>query len=384
MLIMFNKQFLPTIEDIENKEAKKLAQNLKEKSIRSTLTNIVDWQERNLQYWIDRSDMFFLLWCLLLVSLCFLPIQINLKLFLIGILLLLALFDIAYVLTYILPLIGSLIVAFTFILSHNFSVANKVLPISQLVALSVTFGAIISLLIYLIYKYRNIKSARPEFKVGDTFKLSLPVDKILKYRLAICRDYAKLTATLLLNLYSKNKIYFILIPLHVATAIKIRNKLYVLDQRLPILTLEKWLMFWKEKMSKNKFFCVLSYIRRNFGEGEAEIYEIRPAQKNISTKKIESKRLPATKIPNVDTVNLTNKLAKMLEIKQISRKRRPSLKIPLEDYAMLYDKDKITEFSLIRAIKNKLENELCGNLSKISNIEITQKKKDLILKIYTK
>lgn len=53
-------------------------------------------------------------------------------------------------------------------------------------------------------RYGNIKRLVPEFRIGDTFTLSLPIEKILKYRLSVCRDYAKLTMALLLDLHPKS------------------------------------------------------------------------------------------------------------------------------------------------------------------------------------
>jgi predicted transglutaminase-like protease len=78
------------------------------------------------------------------------------------------------------------------------------------------------------------------------------VGKILGYRLAVCRDYAKLTAALLLNLYPSSEIYLIAIPRHVAAGIKFNCKVYVLDQKLPVASLEKWLSFWREKKKEKE------------------------------------------------------------------------------------------------------------------------------------
>ena len=44
----------------------------------------------------------------------------------------------------------------------------------------------------------------------------------------------------------------------------------------------------------------------------------------------------------------------------------------------------IIKFSLIKTIKNKLENELCKNLNKAAKIEIVQHTKDLVLKVWIK
>ena len=68
-MVLLERQFVPTREDIENNEVKKLAKRLKGKSIKDTLTKIVEWQERNLTYWTDRVTMFTLLYFL---SLCLL------------------------------------------------------------------------------------------------------------------------------------------------------------------------------------------------------------------------------------------------------------------------------------------------------------------------
>jgi len=72
----------------------------------------------------------------------------------------------------------------------------------------------------------------------------------------------------------------------------------------------------------------------------------------------------------------------MLKIKQISQKERLDFETSLKNYVIYYEEDDITKHSLMRAIKNKLESELCSNMDKISRIEINQEKSDLILKVY--
>jgi len=367
---MFKKPFLPTINDINNKEIKKLAQRLKGKSDKETLTNILEWQERNIQAWIDRWYMFLPLYFLFIISLFLLPVEYSVKTIFIAFFIVLAFFDIAFALSYILPIMGFLIVFFTFLFSAGFPPINKFFTIYHLVVLSITFGSIISLIIYLLLKYRSIKSFQPEFKVSDTFKLSLPVNKILKYRLAICRDYAKLTASLLLNLYKNRDIYFILIPQHVAVGIQLNEKLYVLDQRLPVFTFDNWLMFWKEKFKKKKLKAnVLKIIRKN---GKIEI------------EKLKSEKINKSKTCKRDVKTLANKVVNILEIEEGTRGHKADLEIPLRYYALYCDNDEIVEFSLIKAIKNKLENEFCGDLSKISKVEITQHAKDFILSVWMK
>ncbi len=203
--------------------------------------------------------MFLLLYILLLFSVILLPaMSADIKLLMVIVFLFVAFLDLMLLVYYVVPLIVFIIGLFIWVYSINFSVASRMLSIPHLLSLSVIFGGIIFLLLYLILKYRNIKSFQPNFRLRDTFKLSLPVEKILKYRLAICRDYAKLTAALLLKMYPENNILFISFPSHVATGIQIKNTIYILDQRLPILTINDWLKKWKVK----KADCYLLKIKR--------------------------------------------------------------------------------------------------------------------------
>ena len=231
-------------------------------------------------------------------------------------------------------------------------------------------GLIDLLLWYLILKYRNIKSLQPKFNLQDTFKVSLPVEKILDYRLGICRDYAKLTATLLLTAYPNKEIFFITIPNHVAAGIKIRNRIYILDQKLPILPIEQWLFYWGIKLKKGKI--------------KADLLEIFHNREKVILKMAKSVNIKIKKAQKVDPhilSMLTNKLIKELRLKQ-ENGSGANVTLPLKYYALYCIEDEITEFSLLRAIKNDLENEFCGNINNIYKIEINQKGKDLMLKAY--
>jgi len=367
--------FLPSKEDLENKEVKELSKRLMGGSYKETLTNIVEWQERNIHYWSERADMFVLLCIFSIIPLVIIPAPSFFKLILVFILLLYLFFNFMLYLTCILFLTAEIIV-----LIWIFRVIN-VLFFVVTIALSIPLGGILSLLLYGALKYRHIKTARPEFRFRDTFKWSLPVEKILEYRLAICRDYAKCTAALLLNCYRENKIYFIEIPSHVAAAIKIKDKLFVLDQKLPVLTLEKWMDFWNERMSKSVIFKISSYIFRFLRGGEVRISEI------VFNEKIKKKwvcygKLDKKDILQIDTENLTEKIANIMSITQVSNKSDPDIIITLRNFAICHDKDEIVEFSMLKAIKNKLADELCGTLTNITKIEIIQNEKDLILKGY--
>jgi len=71
-------QFLPSKEDLECKEAKELSKKLIGDSFKGTLTNIVEWQERNIQYWHERAEMFILLFILSAFAFFFVPLPQHL------------------------------------------------------------------------------------------------------------------------------------------------------------------------------------------------------------------------------------------------------------------------------------------------------------------
>jgi len=149
------------------------------------LNNILEWQERNIEFWEDRYYLviIFLLvlviWCIALI----------------------------------------------------FKLSNTILVVFSIFLLC--------LIEYNVLKHYIEKTCLT--KAIDLFMLSLSTEKILDYKLAVCRDYAKLTVALLLNLYSRNKIYFIIIPHHVSPVIELNSKIYILDQKLPIHNIDAWL-----------------------------------------------------------------------------------------------------------------------------------------------
>lgn len=69
--------------------------------------------------------------------------------------------------------------------------------------------------------------------------------------------------------------------------------------------------------------------------------------------------------------------SKILGISRISQKEKSDFKpILLKNYAVCFEENEIVKHSLIRAIKNKLENEFCSSINKISKIKINQDKRD--------
>ena len=270
-------------------------------------------------------------------------------------------------LSYFILLMTYLILLFTWAFSVAPSHAQKVMPIINLIILSIIFGNIIGLVTYLYIKYKSLKNRIPDFKLEDTFKISLPVFKILGYKLAICRDYAKLTSSLLFNVYPNSDIFFFTIPQHVATGIKINNRIYVLDQKLPILTWDNWLIKWNQKNA-------IVYI--------SKLIKVSDDRVDFCFKKYKKLSLQEKFYTRPNTQKIQDEVVKMLKISQTSKKDKPDFEITFPEFATYYEDDEIVIYSMARAIKRKLGNELCSNISRVSKIEIVQKEKDIVVSVY--
>ena len=382
----------PTVEDIENKELVKLAKRLKGDSDKETLTNILEWQDRNIQFWWERWAFDLSLKVLgsisgmlvLIIFFPFLQLLYPSKFLIIEALLtvFVTIFIFISIFSNILPLVfyAFLFLPIVYLLT---SVALRIPLLAQNILPCTLFymgclgGAVILIMVYLFIRYRIFfreeKSiSKKLFKflelVNRTFQLSLPVNKLLDHKLAVCRDYAKLTASLLFNVYPDSEVYFITIPQHVAAGIKIKNKIYVLDQRLPILTTDNWLIKWNKKKANT----YISKLKRDSGR--------RPI--NVTFDKHDPITREQKDAPKINNTELTEEITNLLGINQSLHKDKTGIRIPLKNFVILYEDDAITKYSLIRAIKNKLESELCSNMDKISKIEINQDKSDLIVKVY--
>ncbi|MEM0202734.1 MAG: transglutaminase-like domain-containing protein [Archaeoglobaceae archaeon] len=58
---IFYSQFLPKKEEVGNNEVKSLARRLKGKNDAETLTNILEWEDRNLTFWHERWLVYLIL-----------------------------------------------------------------------------------------------------------------------------------------------------------------------------------------------------------------------------------------------------------------------------------------------------------------------------------
>lgn len=193
----WKKGAVPTTEEIASKKVKDLAERLESGSKEKTLTNILEWQHRNITFWLERYPM---------------P-QITGAFLVIFVLCLVALYN------SVMRKSGAWLVATCF----------------SLVFLAMTIASIAITLVYVCYG-RHLKLGL----FWNTLKASVPIDDIIEYRVCVCRDYAKLTACLLLNLFPKSDIYFAHTSNHVAVGIISNGQLYMLDQKLPLLTIHQW------------------------------------------------------------------------------------------------------------------------------------------------
>jgi len=361
------KQFLPNLDELKDPKIIELSKKLKRKSEKETLVNLLEWQNRNITFWVDRMHYSLILYFLLAISIYLLPLSNNdIKYILIFILFLMGVVNFTLMLSYATTLIATILIFTLWIFSVNPLQAQKFYPVAQLAGLSLVFGAILALIGYLVLKYSALKSRIPGFKLQDTFNITLQVDKILKYRLAICRDYAKLTAVSLYNLIPNSQICFISIPRHVAAGIEINGKLYILDQELPVMTLDSWLRFWNRKT--------------------ANIYQLKILNsKNKRKLKLEKRGIAKLINPSaqLDTEKLSEEVVKLLEISQKTDKENYYVvEIPFPKFAKCYEDDEIVIYSMARAIKLMLENELCSNFENTEKIEIKQNGNDLIVLAY--
>jgi len=164
----------------------------------------------------------------------------------------------------------------------------------------------------MFWREKAVKEKISKFKevIDDTFRLSLPVDKILEHKLAICRDYAKLTASLLFKIYPDSKLYFIAMLGHVAVAVKIRDDYYVLDQHLPILRIDKWLIGRNKKKAD-------VYISEVLRDSTGELIKVTFSKHEPITRK------PKPDLPKINTEKLTEEIATILGIRELTNNNLP-------------------------------------------------------------
>lgn len=388
------KQFLPSFEDLKDQECRELAERLKGKSVKETLTNILEWQERNVRYWNERSYVdivpsraliliYFVIF--FIVSIPFFAVFYFLLKTIIGFYLATPVFIVTSGIFIYIILSASTSVKLLYILLFsypfyqylrsfllNIQETNILMFIFDITVCNwIIFGFSMFLLIYLSLSYKRYARAERTLMakikrlwslVTYTFSLSLPVSMIIEYRLAVCRDYAKLTATLLYDLFPDSDILFFTFSGHVATGIELNGKIYMLDQRLPVLNLRGWLREW-QKTDVNSYKLVIK-------QGDIDIQKINmPLSRSQASYFFE---------------DIEKNVLKDLNIRPCLGNSVYKIEIILKNYALYYEDDEIVKYSMIRSIKNIIIREFCESIDKITDIKIRklENKKDFVVEVY--
>jgi predicted transglutaminase-like protease len=332
----FFKGYWPTSDEIGNDKVKSLASRLKAESYKETLTNILEWQERNIVFWTERHPI---------VSVLFWAGLISIVTFFVGLFILV-----------------SLIVRNIQLLSllSWFAVIWFVMLVSSI-------ATTLAILIWIIRANRKFPWKEVPRGLKNVFWPNISMNFLLENRLGVCRDYAKLTACLLSNIYPNEEIYFASAPDHIATGINIENRLYMVDQRLPVLTKERWNDYRKPKKSDT-------------------IQRFDPIKTTLQ--KADKGKFPQIKDkPEPNTEKLAKRMAELLNIKEQLDDKANSLQKPIpivwKDGFTLYEENEMTDYSLARFLANKISSEFV-RMNQITRIETNSYKNDLIFQIYVR
>jgi len=334
--------YCPTSDEMENSKIKSLANRLKAGSYRETLTNILEWQNRNIEFWTERHPMSSLLkYICLIFGVAMVVFSVG---FVVSILLLMVLDS------QIIVLVWFIQIAVWFFQNIWWFVA-------------IFAGSIVTILAAMIsVLHFNRKFPWKEIPRGlkNIFTPSISMDFLLENKLGVCRDYAKLTACLLSNIYPNSELYFASAPDHVATGIKIENRLYMLDQRLPILTIDRWIDYRKHRKSD-------------------KIERLDPIKKTLQ--KADKRTFLQTKNKSeLNTEKLAKRMTELLNIKEQPDDKGISLQEPIrilwKNGVILYEENEMVDYSLARFLKTRISSELIRT-NQITRIEISRQKDNL-------
>lgn len=330
--------YCPNSDEIENSRIKSLASTLKAGSYRETLTNILEWQERNIEFWTERHPMltlFLYIWLIFAV---------------IG-----PLFYAVFVYSLLLQIVlnSQIAVLVWFIQIAVWFIQNIWWLFAIFAGSALT---ILVTIIFILHSNRKFPWKKIPRCLKNIIKPSISMNFLLENKLSVCRDYAKLTACLLSNIYPNAEVYFASAPNHVATGINIENRLYMLDQRLPVLTIDRWNDYRKPRKSdKVKRF---DHMKKTLG-------------------KVDKKTFLQTKDKSeLNTEKLAKTISELLNIKEQLDDKAISLEIPWKKGAILYEDNEIVNFSLARLLEMKISSELI-RINQIKRIEISRQKDDL-------
>jgi predicted transglutaminase-like protease len=311
--------YCPTLAERENNRIRELAYRLKADSKKETLTNISEWHNDNITYWYERYPLSNILLVLIFISSCSLILSCTPRF---------------WWLWWLVAILGT------------------------------ATATLLAITILMIINYRKI--SRKHF--FDIFRDSISTDFLLDKKLAVCRDYAKLAASLLFNIYPETDIYFVHARAHVTIGIIVEKKPYILDKYLPLTTIDRWHERWHKcrfstkKVEKAKGTCLESV--------PLDSLLLKTSQLNLDT----------------DTLGrVANKLERLLSVQNPTHgPKKGSLKLwEWKKGAILYEDDEIVNYSLAQRLKTILSKEMI-DINHVANITIDKKKDDLIFRIKLK
>ncbi|MBP2144239.1 putative transglutaminase-like protease [Methanococcus voltae] len=370
---------------------------------KAILSNILEFQNLNIEYTFERGIVFAII-TILFLGLA--SISITNILTIISALLLGIYGSLLYPVYSIMFLLLVLYLAYTNNLYNKFIVGIFIASIlfnyylyyifgflDSVVLYSACIGGILAIMTYVYLKYRLISRDKilAYHTIKSLFKLNLPIESSLRYKVAICREYAKITA-MLLNKAGFKDIYYFTIIGHVATGLKLNNKYYVLDQRLPILSLNDWLY---KVGRKNVDAYKLKFI------DVTDLNNMNHMNRNLDSKNPNHDEYLKIELEDINTIyrdydhdanlyrelnydDMSNKLLKLLNCnpKPILNKK-PDFNITLKYY--IREIDEVIEYSILRMLYLEIGKKFGSNISKISNIEIFKSeinKNELLINIW--
>jgi predicted transglutaminase-like protease len=186
--------YCPSLEERANDGVQGLSNRLKAASDKETLTNVLEWQDKNVVFWFERDRL-------------------------------------ALAIT---------AAAVVLVITSPFLILNSPVVYGYFEILASMIVTLLAVTVYIIRSYRKL----PLSQLINIFPLSVSINTILENKLCVCRDYAKLSACLLSNIFPEKEIYFAHATSHVAAGIMIDKKLYIIDKYLPIVTIDKWHERW--------------------------------------------------------------------------------------------------------------------------------------------
>lgn len=338
------KQCCPSFDDI--KVATTINKKFRSQNFLETMSNILEWEDKNIHYWYERSD-----------------IHRAKKICLYG-----------SIALFILITLSMIHVANILSSQNSMSKDVKDLLFGPILIIGILFGWWtgweLSSYVYSLYRNAHFIHKNSIKKKKHTMELvkaavklnsiqsnsSMCVEDILKYKTAICADYVKLNFAILVSLYPDKNFYVTSIPNHVGCAFEFNNTFYVLDQNLPLKQIDSWLIYHNRK--------------------KANIYKLKTDIINKPSLEYFKKYILAinndVSEPQIDFLHIRNKICKAFNVTTDS-KVGEEITIQIDKYFDNEQKltfyDNITQDSFIKMIKKRIDAELYDT-SHINSIEI--------------